>query len=120
MVYEQVDLKILSQKAFPEVVYRADELIMKPFTCYRKVLPNDMQVKIYNDLDSPIAQFKSETVLNCLLGFPNRMLGTRFHLQRLGHFASLSFPAYGGKIQAIGPGWSLTRISASSAGSPCV
>jgi hypothetical protein len=35
-----------------------------------------------------------------LLGFPNRVLRTRFHPQRLGHFAPLSFPAYGGKIQA--------------------
>jgi hypothetical protein len=34
------------------------------------------------------------------LGFPNRVLRTRFHPQRLGHFAPLSFTAYGGKIQA--------------------
>jgi hypothetical protein len=34
------------------------------------------------------------------LGFPNRVLRTRFHPQRMGHFAPLSFPAYGGKIQA--------------------
>jgi len=33
------------------------------------------------------------------LGFPNRVLRTRFHPQRLGHFAPLSFTAYGGKIQ---------------------
>jgi hypothetical protein len=32
------------------------------------------------------------------LGFPNRVLRTRFHPQRLGHFAPLSFPAGGGKI----------------------
>ena len=37
--------------------------------------------------------------MSCL-GFPNRLLRTRFHPQRLGHFAPLSFPAYGGKIQA--------------------
>jgi hypothetical protein len=35
-----------------------------------------------------------------LLDFPNRVFRTRFHRQRLGHFAPLSFPAYGGKIQA--------------------
>jgi hypothetical protein len=34
------------------------------------------------------------------LGFPNRVLRTRFNPQRLGRFAPLSFPAYGGKIQA--------------------
>jgi hypothetical protein len=38
--------------------------------------------------------------LGTLLGFPNRVLRTRFHPQRLGHFAPLSFTAYGGKIQA--------------------
>jgi hypothetical protein len=32
MLYEQVDLKTLSQKEFSKVIYRADELIMKPFT----------------------------------------------------------------------------------------
>jgi hypothetical protein len=35
-----------------------------------------------------------------LLGFSNRVLRTRFHPQRLGHFAPLSCAAYGGKIQA--------------------
>jgi hypothetical protein len=35
-----------------------------------------------------------------LLGFPNRVLRTRFHPQRLGHFVPLSFSASGGKIQA--------------------
>ena len=34
------------------------------------------------------------------LGFPNRVLRTRFHPQRLGHFVPLSFLAYGDKIQA--------------------
>ena len=34
------------------------------------------------------------------LGFPNRVLCIRFHPQRLGHFAPLSFAASGGKIQA--------------------
>jgi hypothetical protein len=34
------------------------------------------------------------------LGFPNRVLRTRFHPQRLGHFAPLFFTACGGKIQA--------------------
>ena len=60
MLYEQVDLKTLSQKAFSEVIYRADELIMKPLTRYRKDLPDDNQGKIYNDLHSPIAQFTSD------------------------------------------------------------
>ena len=55
---ERVDLKTLSQKEFSEVNYRADELIMKPFTRYRKNLPDDNQAKIYNDLHSSIAQFK--------------------------------------------------------------
>ncbi len=40
------------------------------------------------------------TVIIFLMGFSNRVLRTRFHPQRLGHFAPLSFPAYGGKIQA--------------------
>ncbi|MGD9226482.1 MAG: hypothetical protein PVF26_08290 [Desulfobacterales bacterium] len=35
-----------------------------------------------------------------LLDFTNRVLRTRFHPRRLGHFAPRSFPAYGGKIQA--------------------
>jgi hypothetical protein len=42
-------------------------------------------------------------VVECLLdllGFSNRVLRTRFHPQRLGHYAPLSFAAYGGKIQA--------------------
>jgi len=56
-IYEQVDLKTLSQKEFSEVIYRADELIMKPFSRYRKGLPGDIQAKIYNDLHRPIAQF---------------------------------------------------------------
>ena len=34
------------------------------------------------------------------LGIANRVLCTRFHPQRMGHFAPLSFPDYGGKIQA--------------------
>ncbi len=57
MLYEQVDLKTLSQKEFSEVIYRADELIMKPLTRYRKDFPDDNQAKIYHDLHSPIAQF---------------------------------------------------------------
>jgi len=32
MLYEQVDLKTLSQKEFSEFIYRAFELVMKPFT----------------------------------------------------------------------------------------
>jgi hypothetical protein len=39
------------------------------------------------------------SALSLGLGFPNRVLRTRFHPQRLGHFALLSFTAYGGKIQ---------------------
>jgi hypothetical protein len=38
--------------------------------------------------------------IKLLLGFPNRVLRTQFHPQRLGHFMPLSFTAYGGKIQA--------------------
>ncbi len=45
MLYEQVDLKTLSQKEFSEVIYRADELIMKPFTRYRKDFSDDIQEK---------------------------------------------------------------------------
>ena len=43
-IYEQVDLKTLSQKEFSEVIYRADELIMKPFSRYRKGLPDDIAI----------------------------------------------------------------------------
>jgi hypothetical protein len=35
-----------------------------------------------------------------LLGFPNRVLCTRFHPQRSGHCVPLSFSASGAKIQA--------------------
>jgi len=45
MLYEQVDLKTLSQKEFSEVIYRADELIMKPFARYRKDFSDDIQEK---------------------------------------------------------------------------
>ncbi|MGD8962194.1 MAG: hypothetical protein PVF29_15985 [Desulfobacterales bacterium] len=34
------------------------------------------------------------------LGFPNRVLCTRFYPQRSGHCVPLSFTAFGGKIQA--------------------
>ena len=57
MLSEQVDLKTLSQKVSSEVTCRVDELIMKPIRRYHKVLPDDIQAKIYNDLHRPIAQF---------------------------------------------------------------
>ena len=60
MLYEQVDLNTLSEKEFSQVVCRADELIMEPFTRYRRDLPDDIQAKIYNELHSPIAQFKPD------------------------------------------------------------
>jgi hypothetical protein len=48
-----------------------------------------------------LAKFRKIVLQANSLGFPNRALRTRFHPHRLGHFAPLSFPAYGGKIQAI-------------------
>jgi len=57
MLSEQVDLKTLSQKVSSEVTCRVDELIMKPIRRYHKVLPDDIQAKIDNDLHSPVIQF---------------------------------------------------------------
>jgi len=57
-------------------------------------------VKSFSILALPSAPNKCELAHYRLLGFPNRVLRTRFHPQRLGRFAPLSFPAYGGKIQA--------------------
>ena len=44
MLYEQVDLNTLSQKEFSQVICRADELIMEPFTRYRSDLPDGVSV----------------------------------------------------------------------------
>ena len=60
MLYEQVDLNTLSEEEFYQLVCRADEMIMEPFTHYRRDLPDDIQAKIYNDFHSPIAQFKPD------------------------------------------------------------
>ncbi len=60
LLFEQVDLNKLTQKEFSQVICQADELIMDPFTRYRRNLPDDIRAKIYNDLHSPIAQFKPD------------------------------------------------------------
>lgn len=65
LLYEQVDLNALTQKEFAQVICQADDLIMEPFTRYRRDLPDDVQAKIYNDLHSPIAQFKFNPALRC-------------------------------------------------------
>jgi len=49
--------------------------------------------------DCVTACMSKEAFGDCL-GFSNRVLRTRFHPQRQGHFAPLSFIAYGDKIQA--------------------
>ena len=58
MLYEQVDLNKLSQSEFLQVVSKADDLIMEPFTRYRANLPDDIIAGIYNDIHSVLAQFK--------------------------------------------------------------
>ena len=57
-LYEEVDMRELSEKEFLKLICAADDLIMKPFTDYRNDVPADLAAKIYNDIHNDLAQFK--------------------------------------------------------------
>ena len=58
LLYEQVDLKSLTNKEFCEIICKADDIIMAPFTRYRRDLPEDIKKRIYDDIHCTISQFK--------------------------------------------------------------
>ena len=60
MLFEQVNLTSLTEREFSQLVCRADDLILEPFTRYRRDIPEDVRTKIYNDLHSPLAQFRPD------------------------------------------------------------
>jgi len=59
-LYEDVDMRKLSQQEFLKLISDADELIMKPFTDYHSVLPEDLKARIYNEIHNDLAQFKPD------------------------------------------------------------
>jgi hypothetical protein len=80
-----------------------------PFTSsiqknYISLLVLSSTIRVHSIFAEPHGQAKQGIrkviILLLLLDFPNRVRSTRFRPQRPGHFAPLSFTAYGGKIQA--------------------
>lgn len=91
MLFEEVNLKALTQTEFERVVSQADDLILKPFTEYRAYLDSKVISKFY-DIHNVLAQFKSDPTfqhkpsqdaIENLLGYSDRFLKDSTALKEL-------------------------------------
>ena len=89
MLYDEVNLKALTQTEFERVVSQADDLIREPFTKYRAYLNSQVKSKFY-DIHNVIAQFRpdpsfhnepSQEAIDNLIGYRDRFFTDTYALK---------------------------------------